>query len=72
MKVVFLIQGRQVAASRYRVLQYLPFVESGGIEAKVFEFPQSLGGWVSLWRQLKGADILFVQRKRSPLSVVVS
>ena len=70
MKVVFLIQGRQVAASRYRVLQYLPFVESGGIEAKVFEFPQSLGGWVSLWRQLKGADILFVQRKRLPLSVL--
>ena len=27
MKVLFLIQGQEVAASRYRVLQYLPYLE---------------------------------------------
>lgn len=70
MRVVFLIQGRQVAASRYRVLQYLPFLEAGGIEPVVFEFPRSLGAWLSLYGQLRTADILFVQRKRLPLSAL--
>lgn len=60
-----------MAASRYRVLQYLPFFEAHGIEPAVFEFPRSLGDWLILYGQLKKADILFVQRKRLPLSALV-
>ena len=32
-KVLFLIQGHTVAASRYRVLQYIPYLTSRGVEA---------------------------------------
>ena len=71
MKVIFLIQGKDVAASRYRVLQYLPLFQAGGIEAKVFEFPQSTAGWASLWKHLKEGEVIFVQRKRLPRWVLL-
>ncbi len=71
MKVVFLVQGMHVAASRYRVLQYLPFFRAAGIDTEVFEFPQRMAGWSSLWEFLKKGDVIFVQRKRLPFSVLL-
>jgi glycosyltransferase involved in cell wall biosynthesis len=70
-KVIFLIQGKDVAASRYRVLQYLPFFHAGGIDTEVFEFPQRMAGWSSLLEHLKKGDIIFVQRKRLPRAVLL-
>jgi glycosyltransferase involved in cell wall biosynthesis len=70
-KVIFLIQGKEVAASRYRALQYLPFFKAGGIDTEVFEFPQRMAGWSSLLEPLKKGDIIFVQRKRLPRSVLL-
>ena len=72
MKVVFLVQGINVAASRYRVLQYLPFFQTAGIDTKVFEFPSGVTGWLSLWETLRNGDIIFVQRKRLPRSVLLA
>ncbi len=60
-----------VAASRYRVLQYLPFFRAAGIDTEVFEFPQRMAGWSSLWEFLKKGDVIFVQRKRLPFSVLL-
>jgi hypothetical protein len=65
-KIIFLIQGFNVAASRYRVLQYLPFVKEAGMETEVFEFPRGIRGWARLFGSLKGGDAIFVQRKRLP------
>jgi len=70
-KVVFFVQGMHVAASRYRVLQYLPFFRTAGIGAEVFEFPQRMAGWSSLWEFLKKGDVIFVQRKRLPRTVLL-
>jgi glycosyltransferase involved in cell wall biosynthesis len=70
-KVVFFIQGFNVAASRYRVLQYLPYFRESGIDAVVHEFPPGLKGWVSLSSDLTSADVIFVQRKRLPLYVLM-
>jgi len=72
LKVIFLVQGMNVAASRYRVLQYLPFLHEAGIDTEVFEFPERMSGWSSLWEFLKNGDIIFVQRKRLPRSVLLS
>lgn len=72
MKVIFLVQGMNVAASRYRVLQYLPFLHEEGIDTEVFEFPERMSGWSALWEFLKNGDIIFVQRKRLPRSVLLS
>jgi glycosyltransferase involved in cell wall biosynthesis len=70
MKITALIQGFHVAASRYRVLQYLPYMKDQGMDVIVQEFPQHLGGWFELLQTMKGEDTLFVQRKRIPLPVL--
>jgi glycosyltransferase involved in cell wall biosynthesis len=69
--VIFLVQGMNVAASRYRVLQYLPFFHAAGIGTEVFEFPERAADWPSLWEYLKNGDVIFVQRKRLPRSVLL-
>lgn len=64
MKVLFLIQGFQVAASRYRVLQYLPYLESKGVEATVRLYPRTLRENIQFFATLPQYDIVFLQRKR--------
>ena len=71
MKVVFFVQGMHVAASRYRVLQYLPFFKAQNIDTDVLEFPRNIPGWTSVVEHLKSADVLFVQRKRLPRSILL-
>ncbi len=64
MRVLFLIQGPDVAASRYRVLQYLPLLEREGIASEVARMPD---GPIARWRFLGGLsayDLVFFQRKR--------
>jgi glycosyltransferase involved in cell wall biosynthesis len=64
MKVLFLIQGYEVAASRYRVLQYIPYLKSHGIETTVSLYPRSLRENIHFFNILPGYDIVFLQRKR--------
>ncbi len=71
MKVVFFIQGVTVAASRLRVLQYLPWFDKAGISHEVHEFPRGFKEWVYMLRTIGKTDVVFVQRKRLPLYVLV-
>ncbi len=64
MKVLFLIQGFEVAASRYRVLQYLPYLESKGIYPTVSLYPRGISQLLRFFRELPAYDVLFLQRKR--------
>jgi len=64
MKVLFLIQGFSVAASRYRVLQYVPYLESKGVEAEVSLYPRTLKENFRFFNDLSRYDIVFLQRKR--------
>ncbi|HXX34191.1 MAG TPA: glycosyltransferase family 4 protein [Thermodesulfobacteriota bacterium] len=64
MKVLFLIQGFSVAASRYRVLQYIPYLESKGVQAEVSLYPRTLKENFRFFNQLSQYDIVFLQRKR--------
>jgi glycosyltransferase involved in cell wall biosynthesis len=64
MKVLFLIQGFEVAASRYRVLQYLPYLQSRGVEAKVSLYPRTLKENFRFFNSLSQYDLVFLQRKR--------
>ena len=61
---MFLIQGREHPASRYRVLQYLPHLESNGIEYDVEIFPGGRSEWRALADKMARADIIFLQKKR--------
>jgi glycosyltransferase involved in cell wall biosynthesis len=63
-KALFLIQGFEVAASRYRVLQYLPYLESQGIKPTVSLYPSGISRLRRFFRELPNYEILFLQRKR--------
>src|SRR3989338_8613990 len=63
-KVYFLIQEWEHHASRYRVLQYIPFLKESQIEAKVAIFPDSFFKWMILFSEIQHCDTLFVQKKR--------
>jgi glycosyltransferase involved in cell wall biosynthesis len=64
MKVLFLIQGFSVAASRYRVLQYIPYLKAKGMETTVSLYPRSLKENFQFFSNLSQYDIVFLQRKR--------
>ena len=64
MKVLFLVQGWEVAASRYRVLQYIPYLEAKGVETKVSLYPRTLKENFRFFNELFQYDIVFLQRKR--------
>ena len=64
MEVLFLIQGFTVAASRYRVLQYLPYLKSRGVETTVSLYPRTLKENFQFFKNLSGFDVVFLQRKR--------
>lgn len=62
--LLIVIQGKEVAASRYRILQYIPYLEEHGITCTVIEFPSSLKDYLLLYRILPMYECVFVQRKR--------
>jgi glycosyltransferase involved in cell wall biosynthesis len=64
MKVLFLIQGFSVAASRYRALQYIPYLKSKGVDATVSLYPRTLKENFQFFNNLSRYDIVFLQRKR--------
>ena len=64
MKVLFLIQGWDVAASRYRVLQYLPYLEQRGVETQVATYPRGIIEYAQFFGKVKDYDVIFLQRKR--------
>jgi glycosyltransferase involved in cell wall biosynthesis len=64
MKMLALIQGKEIAASRYRILQYLPYLRENGVFTYVMEFPRTIKEYADLYMKLNGYDCIFVQRKR--------
>ena len=64
MKILFLVQGLDVAASRYRVLQYLPYLREHGVQATVLPFQKGFLKKLKLFKSASKYDILFIQRKR--------
>lgn len=64
MKVLFLIQGEQVAASRYRVQQFIPYLNAEGIETEVRAYPATPAELIRFFSGLPRYDCLFLQRKR--------
>src|SRR4030042_2226919 len=64
MNVLFLIQGFTIAASRYRVLQYIPYLESKGVKTTVSLYPRTFKENIQFFNSLPQYGIIFLQRKR--------
>ena len=64
MKVAFLvIGGLDVASSRYRVWQYLPYLQQSSIEADVIVIPKNNSKRWKLFNSLSKYDLTFIQKK---------
>lgn len=64
MRVLFLIQGHDQPSSRYRVLQYLPYLKQKGVKATVAIYPHGIRGSGKIYRGMRDYDVVFIQRKR--------
>jgi glycosyltransferase involved in cell wall biosynthesis len=66
MNILFVIQGWERPSSRYRVLQYLPYLEKRGVVQDVITYPKDIGSYVRFYPEIKHYDVIFLQRKRPP------
>jgi glycosyltransferase involved in cell wall biosynthesis len=64
MRVLFLIQGSNVAASRYRVLQYLPYLKERKVKTEVIPYPKGIKEYAKFFKEIHRYDLIFLQRKR--------
>lgn len=63
MHVLFVVPRVDKASTRYRVLQYLPYLENQGISFSIKETSKKSRDWFALFRRMKQADIVFIQKK---------
>ena len=63
MKVAFLTTRPEKASARYRFGQFLPYLNSNGVDTEVFKIPDGFFKRRMLFKNLKGFDIVFLQKK---------
>ena len=63
MRVLFLIQGMQTPSSRFRVLQYIPFLQQKGVYCDVCVTPKNPIERLWLFLNMHQYDICFIQKK---------
>ncbi len=66
MKVAFLIHSLEVNSCRYRILQYLPYLENAGIEVSINFYRRTWRDKLRLYNTLGHYDIFYIHRKLFP------
>ena len=68
MKVTFLIHSLEAPSSRYRVLQYLPYLKNQGVDGGIHFYKRKWFDKLNFYNTLSQYDIFFIHRKLfSPL-----
>ena len=70
MKVLLLVRSLESPSARYRILQYLPAIQSSGIETQVECLPH---GWLArrcLFRRASAFDVVLLQKRLLPLHAI--
>jgi len=63
MRIAFLTTRLGKPSYRFRVEQFLPFLENEGVGCDVFVIPRSVFSRRRLFRSLRGYDVVFLQKK---------
>jgi glycosyltransferase involved in cell wall biosynthesis len=63
LKVLFLVPRLDKASTRYRVLQYLPYLDQGGIDYEIVALSRQSRNRLSLARRIRNSDTVFIQKK---------
>lgn len=63
MKLVFLVTRLEKPSARYRVLQYVPFLEKAGYKISIEVIPKSPFDRLVLFMNMREADMVFLQKK---------
>jgi glycosyltransferase involved in cell wall biosynthesis len=72
MKILFIIQQRDMPSSRVRILNLVPKLEENGISCTVKEYPRTLKGKLALFIQARSFDAVLLQKKLpSPVDVIL-
>ena len=66
MKVVALVESADHVCCRYRLVAFRPALENGGYDLRLEPLPRSLWGRVQLYRSLRSADAVVLQRRLLP------
>ncbi len=63
MRVLFLVPRLDKASTRYRVLQYLPYLQEQGVSCRVRTLSKDRGWDRSLFREARSSDVVFLQKR---------
>lgn len=63
LNILFMVSRVDRASTRYRVMQYIPFLNSQGNICKIIEVSSGRQKWGTLYKELLKTDVVFVQRK---------
>lgn len=63
MKIAFLVTRLEKPSARYRVLQYIPFLEKNRFMPEVFKIPRNHFERLKLFRKMINFDLVFLQKK---------
>lgn len=63
MRIAFLVTRLDKPSARYRILQYIPFLEEKGYHSSVYVIPKNTMDRIGVFRKLRDYDIVFLQKK---------
>lgn len=71
LNILFMVSRADRASTRYRVMQYIPYLNAQGNNCKIIDLSKGGQKWGALYRELVKTDVVFVQRKLFSLLEVV-
>lgn len=63
MKILFVVPRIDKASTRYRVLQYISYMEKEGMVVQVVVSPRTIRAKIALWKRLAAFDLVLIQKK---------
>lgn len=63
MKVLFIVPRRNKASSRYRAIQYVPYLKKLAIESEVVALPKGIVARLRLWHTCRQFDVVVLQKR---------